>query len=113
MKKAAKADAQFGHGGKRTKLSKPDDAEEDMDMMDDYDEDDALMAEMDLDDQGNGEAMEEDPVGSMEDGRAQWKRPDVGDLRPNQDNLVFQQIEIDHYIGEFLKFMMVIPLYVE
>ena len=30
-----------------------------------------------------------------------WKRPKAPALNPNEDKLVFQQIDLDHYVGKF------------
>lgn len=35
-----------------------------------------------------------------EDGEGTWARPPLPSFNPQQQSLVFQQIEIDHYIGK-------------
>ena len=29
-----------------------------------------------------------------------WMRPDVPDINPDTDHLIFQQMEVDHYVGK-------------
>ncbi|XP_076045368.1 DNA polymerase delta 1, catalytic subunit isoform X3 [Oratosquilla oratoria] len=40
-----------------------------------------------------------------EDADSKWSRPPLAPLNPDTDNLVFQQIEIDHYIGKAMEGM--------
>ena len=30
----------------------------------------------------------------------QWMRPDVPNINPDTDHLIFQQMEVDHYVGK-------------
>ena len=33
---------------------------------------------------------------------SRWKRPEPAEMDPKKDKLIFQQLDIDHYIGEFI-----------
>merc|ERR1719412_3005142 len=51
----------------------------------------------------SAELMEEpeEPVEDLEVDRVKkWKRPDPPQIDPSKEDFVFQQIDIDHYIGK-------------
>lgn len=66
------------------------------------DDDDAMMAMMEDHEMGGGQLEEETSEAGVDDLEKKWVRPErARPLSATQDDLVFQQIEIDHYIGAF------------
>ena len=39
---------------------------------------------------------------------ATWPRPPVPNLNPSTDNIVFQQLEVDNYLGLYIRFSIII-----
>ena len=57
------------------------------------DEEDELMHEPSM-------AMEEEVTETLEEKFDRWRRPPPPELDPSKDELIFQQIDIDHYIAK-------------
>lgn len=49
-------------------------------------------------------AFREDTV-AYRNPTASWPRPAVPNFNPSTDNIVFQQLELDHYIGMYMIFL--------
>ena len=89
-----------GGGGVAAKRAKKEDSDDDQEFSCEM-EDDPELEEAMCSEEMAGEAMEEGPVLSDAQLEAKWVRPEVTDeMRNNKEDMIFQQIEIDHYIGE-------------
>ena len=46
-----------------------------------------------------------DDVASDKNPSSKWPRPPVPNLNPSADNIVFQQLEVDNYVGLYMYFI--------
>ncbi len=105
----ARGGARGGAGGggpssKRPRSSATQDSDNEEENTPEFmeDDDDAMMAMMEDHEMGGGQLEEETSEAGVDDLEKKWVRPErARPLSATQDDLVFQQIEIDHYIGAF------------
>ncbi len=92
---------QRGGGAPPAKRFRNEEEDEDMDVGGTFED---RLAELDDEDIANGidpETEMEEDLGCMQARRVKkWRRPDPEPLDPAKDKIVFQQIDIDHYISE-------------
>ncbi|KAF2360847.1 DNA-directed DNA polymerase family B exonuclease domain [Trinorchestia longiramus] len=93
-KRKPSASAASVPASKKLKAANDEDDYDDFAMDEDYPDDEEL-------DRMTSEAQNNDvPLPQVEDsGHQLWKRPLMPPVHPDKDSLVFQQLEIDHYIG--------------
>ncbi|CAG5135999.1 unnamed protein product [Candidula unifasciata] len=84
-------DKRKGNGGPPSKRIKSEEMDEEFD----FDDDIALMDEVEAEIKEDVEMVDEEA----------WTRPPVPDIDPLKDNIVFQQIDLDYYVGSNMKGM--------
>ncbi|XP_076045366.1 DNA polymerase delta 1, catalytic subunit isoform X1 [Oratosquilla oratoria] len=86
-----------GGGGKKFRT-------DDDEMDDDFNFEDSEEFLLEMEERMEIDSAEKGDVDD-EDADSKWSRPPLAPLNPDTDNLVFQQIEIDHYIGKAMEGM--------